>query len=313
MKIEINIHQQFRAIRREMDNCEEAFAEKTEVLAARAAFGSNTDKIGDTLSQLLRPVSTVRFPKQDSEIRMRKTLMQMIGIGLTLATSQNNQPLIFTLQNYYSQWRRCSAYQLYEFSMHVLNELTNMQVLAADNGLTAEKLDVLRLTVKEYGETLESTGFLLSDRRKSRQDLKNLIKENRRLLRFQLDPYVRFIEDDYPVFYSSYMFLRKRKRSKPGTATPEELVDIAGTVTDSITGFPVANATINIVEFGLLATTDADGCYILDELEAGTYLVHCYAGSYQVPMAVSVTAEAGESLVIDFSLTPAITEEPTAA
>ena len=310
MKIEIKAHQLFKAIKREMDNCEEAFAEKPEVLAAKTLFGSNNDKIGVHLSQLLRPVATVRFPRQDSVSRMRKTFTQMIGIGLILATSQNNQPLIEMLHNYYLQRRRCTAYQLYEFATHVLEELTKMQELAADNGLTAVKLAALTLTVKEYGETLENTGFQLSDRRKSWLELKNLIKENRRLLRLQLDPFVRYIEDEYPEFFNNYTFLRKRKPSKASTEIPEELVEIAGTVTDSITGLPVANATINIVDFGMIATTDADGCYILDELEAGAYVVNCFANNYQVPEAVTFTAEAGESLVVDFSLTPVAPEAP---
>ena len=312
MKKEINVHQRFKAISRVMNNYEEAFAEKTEVLAARTAFGSNNDNIGEILSQLLRPVSTVRIPKQDSENRMRKTLSQMIGIGITLATSQDNQPLLITLKNYDMMWRRCSAYQLYEISLHTYEELSKVQELAAANGLTEEKLAAFQKKVQDYGETLDGNDFLLSDRRKSRQDLKKLITGNHKLLRLQLDTFVRFSEDEYQAFYNDYMFLRRRKspKSKPGTST-EVPAEISGTVTDSVTGFPIANATINIVDYGLIATTDADGTYVLDELEAGTYLVHCYANNYQVPEAVSLTAESGESLVVDFSLSLAsIMEEP---
>jgi hypothetical protein len=314
MKKEVNYHQRFKAINREMNNYELAFAEKPEIMAAKALFGSNNDKIGEILSQLLRPVSTVRSPKQDSENRMRKALWQMIGIGLTLATSQDNQPLLTTLKTYDAQRNRCSAYQLYEISLHVYDELSKVQELAAGNGLTEEKLAAFQQKVQEYVETLDSNGFQLSDRRKSRQELKTLIKANNHLLRFQLDTFVRFVEDEYLELFTNYMFLRKRKssKSKPGT-TIEEPAEIAGTVTDSVTGFPVANATINIVDFNLIATTDADGCYILDELEAGTYLIHCYAGNYLVPDAVSITADAGESLVVDFSLSPVVADAPAAA
>ena len=311
MKKEINILQRFKAIRREMENCEEAFAEKPEILAAKVAFENNTDNIGDILSQLLRPVSTVRSPKQDSESRMRKSLSRMIGIGLTLATSQDNQPLITTLKGYNMLWKRCSAYQLYEISLHTHEELTKVQELAADNGLTTEKLAAFLQQIQDYGITLDTNGFLLSDRRKSRQDLKQLIKANNHLLRMQLDTFVRFSEDEFPELYSNYMFLRKRKspKSKSGTITGEP-VEIAGTVTNSVTGLPVANATINIIDYGLIATTDADGCYILDEIEAGPCIVHCYASNYQVPESFSFNAAVGESLIVDFSLTPAITKEP---
>ena len=312
MRKEINVYHRFKAVKREMDNCQEAFVDKPEILAAKTAFDSNTDKIGDHLSQLMRPVSTVRSPKQDSVNRMRKSLYQMIGIGLTLATSQDNQPLIATLKIYNTLWKRCSAYQLYEISLHTHEELTKVRELASGNGLTEEKLAAFLQKVQDYGVTLDSTIYQLSDRRKSRKELKDLITANHLILRMQLDTYVRYCEDEYPEFFSNYMFLRKRKSSKPNTEIPDEPAEIAGTVTDSVTGFPVANATINIVEFGLIATTDADGCYIIDELEAGACIVHCYANNYQVPDAVSFRIEAGESLVVDFSLIPGFPITPAA-
>ncbi len=290
-----------------MDNSEEAFAEKPEVQAARTAFDSNNDKIGDIFSQLLRPVAMVRNPKQDSERRMRRSLSQMVGIGLTLATSQDNQTLLAMLKSYDLQWRRCPAYQLYEISLHVHDELGKLQEIASGNGLTAEKLVAFKLKVQEYGETLDTNNFLLGDRRKSRLDLKILIKDNNQLLRMQLDTFVRFSEDDHPSLYSSYMFLRKRKQGKSKPGIPVEYpVEITGTVTDSATGYPIANATINIVDYELITTTDSDGCYMLEELEATTYLISCYASNYQVPEAVSLTAAKGESLVVDFSLVPVV-------
>lgn len=304
MKNEIIIHQRFKAISREMDNYEEAFTGKPEIQSARTAFGSNNDKIGEILSQLLRPVSTVRSPKQDSEKRMRKILSQMIGIGLTLATSQDNQPLLITLKNYDTQWRRCSAYQLYEISLHTYEELTKVQELAAGNGLTGEKLTAFQQKVQDYGETLDSTGFQLSDRRKSRQDLKKLIKGNNHLLRMQLDTYVRFVEDEYPELHNNYMFLRRRKPSKPKQEIPQEPAEVSGTVTDSITGLPIANAMLDVALLGISITTDEDGYYLFDEFPAGTYILACHAPGFRLPENVSVTIADGESLSIDFSLIP---------
>jgi hypothetical protein len=313
MRIEINAHQRFKAIYREMDKSEAAFAEKPEVLAAKTSFGANNNKIGEHLSQLMRPVSTVRGPKQDSENRMRKTLSQMIGIGLALATSQDNQPLISTFRNYEQLWRRCSAYQLYETSLHTYDELIKFQELAAGNGLTEEKLSAFQQKIQDYGETLDSTGFQLSDRRKSRKELKELISANHHILRMQLDKFVRFVEEDYPELFRNYMFLRKRKssKSKPDSTTGEP-AEITGTVTNSATGLPVPNATINIIDYNLIALTDIDGCYVIEDLEPGTYLIHCYAGNFQVPDAVTITAESNDSLVVDFSLLP-VPVEPVPA
>jgi hypothetical protein len=305
MKKEINTLQRFKAISRVMETYAAAFEEKNEVQTARNAFGSNNEKIGELFALLLRPVATVRSPRQDSERRMRKALSQMIGIGLTLATSQDNQPLIAMLRNYDTQWKRGPAYQLHEIGMHVYDELSKLQPLAIGNGLTEEKMTAFLQMAQAYTETVDSTGFQLSDRRKCRLDLKSYIKANNQLLRLQLDTFVRFSEDEYPELFSNYMFLRKRKssKSKPVSLT-DEPAEISGTVTNSATGLPVPNATINIIDYNLIALTDIDGCFVIDDLEPGTYLVHCYAANFQVPDAVTATAEPDDSLVIDFSLQP---------
>jgi hypothetical protein len=121
---------------------------------------------------------------------------------------------------------------------------------------------------------------------------------------------VRFVEEEYPELFHNYMFLRKRKSSKSKTvSTSGDPAEIAGTVTNSATGLPIPNATINVVDYSMIALTDTDGCYSLEDLEPGTYLIHCYATNFQVPDAVTVTAEPNDSLVVDFSLLP-VPDEP---
>jgi hypothetical protein len=309
MKIEINFHQRFKAITYQLDKYAEAFAGKPEILAAKTEFVNNTNLIGESLSQLMRPVSTVRSPKQDSEKRMRKCLSQMIGMGLTLATAADNQPLLLLLRTYDKQWQKCGAKKLYEFSLHVYEELVNIQKQANANGLTTEKLSDFQQKVQAYGETLDSTSFQLSDRRKKRQDLRVLIKSNNRILRLQIGMYIRFVQDEYPELYNSYTFLRERKSSKKSSVSEEEPAEIMGTVTDSVTGLPIANANISIVEHNAIETTDADGCYVLEEIPAGTCRVRCYANNYEVPDAFTVKAAPGECLVVDFALKPTLITE----
>jgi hypothetical protein len=313
MKTEIEKHMDFKAIDYTLGKYPEAFTEKPDIQSARESFSTNTTSIGEILSQLMRPVSTVRSPKIDSESRLRKDSSKMIGIGLSLATTMDNQPLVSTLLNYDVQCKRCSAYRLYENSLHVHSELAALEEVATGNGLTAEKLAAFKSTVDAYGETLDITGYRLTDRRKSRQDLKNLIKANNKLLRFQLDTFIRYLEDEFPVLYSEYMFLRKRKRKRAGNTEVVKLCDISGTVTNSETGDPLANAVITLLTPETVVETDEDGYYILDELQAGEYTFTCHLPGYEVPAEEKVTAEAGESLVVDFSLTPVTPAEETPA
>ncbi len=310
MKTEIEKHQSFKAIGFVIDNHAEAFNEQADILPARDSFIANTSRIGEILSQLMRPVSTVRTPKMDSENRLRKELSKMLGIGISLATTLDNQPLLVTLMNYDMQWKKCSAYQLYENSLHVYNELSDLKSAGSSASLTDERLAAFQTMLSNFGETLDMTGYRLTDRRKSRADLRDLIKANNKILRRQLDTYVRHLEDDFPEFYGQYMFLRKRKykRSRNGS-TDAEPCEITGTVTNSVTKLPLANAVINLLTPETIVTTDEDGMYVIEDLEAGEYTVSCHIEGYEVPAGVTVTAVAGDSLVVDFALVPAQQQE----
>jgi len=310
MKKEIEKHQQFKAITFVVEKHADVFAERPDILAAKAAFVANTSLIGEKLSQLIRPVSTVIYPKTDSESRMRLLVSRMIAFGISLATSQDLNPMLLTLKGYNLKWRRCSAYQLFEIAVHVHSMLNEIATVAADNGFTAVKLADFKSAIDAFGETLDLNGMNLSDRRKSRQDLKKLISANIKLLRLQLDPFVHFLGDESPLLYSEYTFLRKRKRKHAAKTVAAELCDISGTVTDSETGEPLANAVITLLTPETVIETDQDGYYLLDELQAGEYTFTCHLPGYEVPAEEKVTAEAGESLVVDFSLTPAIPEPP---
>jgi hypothetical protein len=313
MKTEIEKHQQFKAIGFVLENHAADFEEKPDMQSAKVAFMANTTQIGEILSQLMRPVATVRSPKIDSESRLRKEVSKMIGIGMSIAEGQNNQVLLETLRNYDTQWRRCSAYQLYENSLHVHEELSMLNELASGNGLTSEKLAGFRSMVDSFGETLDITGIRLTDRRRNRKNIRVLIKASNRILRIQLDTYIRFLEDESPGLYNEYMFLRKRKRKRPGNSEAAQLCDISGTVTDSVTGLPLPNAVITLLSPETVVQSDEDGYYLLDELQAAECTITCHLPDYEVPDEEKVTIAAGESLVVDFSLTPVSLPEETPA
>lgn len=105
--------------------------------------------------------------------------------------------------------------------------------------------------------------------------------------------------------YASYRTMRgpKRRRGSNGNNIPA-LSDITGTVTDSITGLPVPNATITLVQQSMVTETDEEGTYTFDELYEGSYTVGCFAPGYQVPDPEITSLGNNDSLVIDFSLIP---------
>ncbi len=76
--------------------------------------------------------------------------------------------------------------------------------------------------------------------------------------------------------------------------------DIAGTVTDAVTGKPLAGVQVGVP--GRAATTDSQGHYDLN-LPVSRYPVTANLHLYQ-PQTVSVTITAGATSAVDFALTP---------
>jgi len=74
---------------------------------------------------------------------------------------------------------------------------------------------------------------------------------------------------------------------------------ITGTVTDKITGKPVAGATITIPDLKIGTSTDANGFYVLKNLPAGKYLIQISAMGYG---SFTKAIDLGSTTKIDFKL-----------
>lgn len=80
--------------------------------------------------------------------------------------------------------------------------------------------------------------------------------------------------------------------------------DVAGTVTDSSTGAPVAGATVSVA--GKSATTGSDGKYSITGVTGGTYTLTVTATGYQ-SWSSSVTVVNGSTVTLNAALTPTST------
>lgn len=307
MKTFINKHQKIKSICRVMNNYPQAFEDKTKALEMKDGFSQQSDAVSELISKLLRPASTIHRPKQDSQQKLALALQENIGMGILLATHMENKPLLDLLKVYKARVLNVSAYRLFEMAGHVAEELQKYAEVGIAFGLTEEKLTAFNTQISGFGETLDNTGAKLTDRKSDWNALNKQLLLCSKTLRLQLDPFIEFNEKEFPDLFKDYMLVRgSRKRRKKIIVSDPTTGNISGVVTDSVTGLPVANVTINLVEHESAYTTDADGYYLIDELEAGSYTVSSYATGYEVPENVISELATGESLVIDFSLVPKV-------
>jgi hypothetical protein len=305
MKRSINKLDKFNTIGTIMNNNPGAFTGFPEIIDARDLFISKKTRVSVLVTELKKPYTEVFGLKADSRNKLRSALKLAIGTGITVAKRQNNVPLLLALKNYKSTLSRTTIHDLPEMANRVHAELTQNVTVAAGAGLTAEKLTALQALTTNFREIIESTDYVFSIRKTSRKELKALVSECINILQDELDPFVGHCKDTFPEFYNAYTTARERKkRTKKKGVINTELADISGTVTNSVTGLPMANVNINLVGEESDITTDEDGYYEIDELEARKYTVGCHATGFEVPETVMADPVAGESLVIDFVLVP---------
>lgn len=82
---------------------------------------------------------------------------------------------------------------------------------------------------------------------------------------------------------------------------------ISGTVTDASTGNPIEGA--NVAAEGHFDITDANGYYNITNVLAGTYTVAASIDGYENSSSTNVVVTAGQTIIVDFELTPKQTSD----
>lgn len=304
-------YQRNRSLERVVTNNPEVFTGKPEIIAANVKFAANNNRLGELLADLAHPRSAIFRPKHDLDKKLRKELSRMAGIGILLATRQNDAPKTALYKEYKQNAVDGTSWVLSQKALQVANGLAaEDQAMVANIGLTTLKLDEFMAMAQEFTSTLESTDMLLKQRTAARQELTLLMAENLNILRLQLDPFANFVQDIFPAFFREYKIARRSTiPHKPTAKITEVLADLSGTVTNIATGEPLEDATILVTELNLITTTDEDGYYLFDEIPAGAFTISCHAAGYKLPANVPVTISDTEPLQLNFELEPEAGEQ----
>jgi len=175
-------------------------------------------------------------------------------------------------------------------------ETKNLEVMAG------RMLSAFRSETEAFNADLDQTSTTISQRKASRTQLTKLLSELHDMLRTHFDSFVLMQQSVSPEFAERYQNLRRRKpqyRSRDIVMHPAE---IFGVVKDSVSGEPLAEATVNLLDHSYVVLTNEDGSFNFDELPAGSYTVSCHATGYQVPEVVTVEAGNNSLFEVNFEL-----------
>jgi len=269
------------------------------------AFTENNDRSEVLLKKVAVPITVLVGPKKESQAKLEVSTKRMAGLGISIATNKKEEANIakFTLLQKKSQ--KCSAWGLYQYSVQIAADLETYGDDVKNVGLTIEEVKAYKKQAEDFGKLIESTKVLLKDRKSARQELKGLLKDNSKLLKSDLDPFVNYRKESNPDLYREYWIAHKIKSSsKKKPDVVPTMAKIEGTVFDSQSGHVVEGAVIEIVALKLMTKTDAYGKYSLENVPDGDVLLSCHAMNYKLPEAKKVTIEKAGNATVNFSLMP---------
>ncbi|MCX6198117.1 MAG: carboxypeptidase regulatory-like domain-containing protein [Bacteroidetes bacterium] len=92
----------------------------------------------------------------------------------------------------------------------------------------------------------------------------------------------------------------------PGEALSPDDFSITGKITDSVTGTPVGDAVVLIVESNTIETTDCHGNFYIPVQTPGTYTIKVFKNGYRNKNVSGVSVVAGEIAVVNIQVTPGV-------
>ena len=288
------------------DNAE-AFEGNPEIMEVRDDFMEKKTIISGIITKLNKPSAEVFGVKKDTRDKLRAALKLAIGTGITVAKKIHDDPLLLNLKRYRSVLDKTNTHDLPEVADRVYTDLKLNETIAIGAGLTTEKLNVFKDIITNFRETIINTGYEFSSRKTARKEANRLVKVCSEILKDEMDAFAGNCKEEFPKLYVAYTTAREPRRSrKKKSVTNTTLATISGTVTESNTGLPLSNVSVKLLNRETVYTTNADGRYEINGVEAGICTVNCSAPDYDGPVPVTENITAAESRVINFSLVPTV-------
>jgi hypothetical protein len=303
MKKQFNASQKFLAIKKVLEKYPAEFENKPEATLARDTFIAEATALAGRINELIRPVSTMLVYRRLQREEIYKQMYALLNMSMLLARRKPDPAMEALMTSYNRRLHSVSGPMLIEIGQDVLSVINQNSELADELGLSTEARQSLSQQIADFQSIIDSTDDTLDARRSSRTEIDAMIKNCYDMLRTNLDRFVKYYRHTNPVFYNSYMRLRRKSGKNHSYALPTDS-DISGQVTSSATGLPIDGATINLIEHGFVLNTLADGQFLLDELEPGSYTVSCHANGFEVPPQATFELSANDSVVHNFVLTP---------
>ncbi len=162
----------------------------------------------DTIAELDKDKTTATggFTKTKAEARalLEKQMIEMIRILKVYATFNNNQFMLNDIDFTESQLLRTSEQVLLVRSKKAVEHAEAVQAEAESYGLTAQRLEALRTSSRQFDERQTTVRNAVVNRKDSGEQLEARMDEADDLLKGKLDLLMELAQNTHPELYNQY-------------------------------------------------------------------------------------------------------------
>jgi len=263
---------------------------------AVAAFRANVTDIAAAGQAQETAISGVATDKSNARDALVLITLEVAGAVQAYASANQNRTLFNQAAYTKTDLLRQSDSLLPSTAQVVRDAAQDNLAALADYGIDAPRLAEFTTAIDAYRTLVPSTRTAVISRKTQTERLETLFESGDRLTKERLDKLMQQFKITDTVFFTDYT--NARVIVDAGTRHTA----LSGTVTDALTGRPIPDAKVTIVELDRAVATNAGGEYLLQEFAPDTYTVRAEASDYGT-VSQTVATQRGKTTEVNFTLT----------
>lgn len=234
--------------------------------------------------------------KAEAKDVLINTALVIAGAVKAYATTQGDNAL-FELVDYTKTDLRQAGDTVLPSSAQAIHDAASGVVAnLTDYGVTAADLADFQQRIDDYTALIGAPRTAIAEQKAQNERLAGLFDRGDSLLKGTMDNLMIRFQTQKPVFFSEY-------------TTARQIVDagirhttLKGKVTDAVTGNPLYNVKVTIVELNKSVNTGVDGVYGIQEFKGGVYTIKAEMPGYQTTTIDTVEIPRGAGVELSFQL-----------
>ncbi len=240
--------------------------------------------------------------KKENRKLLEAKAEELISIMLLYANMENAAAIKGKVDLYYADIHNVGGDKLADtcYGLHTIAGT----IADLDNyGLEENTLDEFKNSIDGYSAMLSDPRANTSARAAIKSEMEKIISNIRALLTDKMDLAFTIVKNREPEFFAAYTNARvivdRHGKRRPSSPEGETQGMVSGTLTDSVTAEPIADAIVQMEGIPEATTTDEDGSFAFDQVDPGMHSILCIKESYQNLSLTHIEVKADEETEVE--------------